>query len=151
MPSQKNQDFSYAGDISPVDTWRALTENANALLIDVRTPEEWAYVGIVDTAELGRPCLFVPWLFFPRMDPNPEFVTQVQHAAKLTDATPLNTPIYFICRSGVRSAYAAQRLAALGYTHCYNVAGGFEGDHDDKKHRGAKNGWKVANLPWTQG
>lgn len=146
-----DQNLSYAGDISPADTWRALKENSTALLIDVRTPEEWAYVGVVDTTELGRECLFVPWLFYPRMTPNPDFVTQVQHAAKLTDDTPLDTPIYFICRSGIRSAYAAHRFADLGYDNCYNVTGGFEGDPDASRHRGTVNGWKVAGMPWKQG
>jgi len=150
MASQQ-QKLNYAGDIAPADAWHALKENPNALLIDVRTPEEWAYVGIVDTEELGRACLFVPWLFFPRMTPNPDFVVQVQHAAKLTDDTPLDTPIYFICRSGIRSAYAAHRFTELGYKNCYNVAEGFEGDPDANKHRGSWNGWKVAGLPWVQG
>jgi rhodanese-related sulfurtransferase len=145
------KDLIYAGDVSPTDVWCALNENANALLIDVRTPEEWAYVGVVDTQELNRECLFVPWLFFPLMTLNPDFTAQVRHVAHLTDETSPNTPIYFICRSGVRSAFAAHRFNELGYDNCYNVAGGFEGDHDAFHHRGTVNGWKVAGLPWKQG
>ena len=151
MAAQQTQKLTYAGDVEPVDTWRALQENPNTVLIDVRTPQEWAYVGIVDTTELGRACLFVPWLFYPRMTPNPDFVAQVHHAASLSEATPRDTPLYFICRSGVRSAYAAHRFCELGFENCYNVAGGFEGDPNDDKHRGTINGWKVAGLPWIQG
>lgn len=147
MTSPSTQQKLYAGDVSPADTWRALQDNATALLIDVRTPEEWAYVGIVDMTELGRECIFVPWLFYPRMNPNPDFVVQVQRAAKPNE----DTPMYFICRSGQRSAYAAHAFTQLGFTACYNVAAGFEGDPNDDKHRGTVNGWKVEGLPWIQG
>ena len=59
-------------------------------------------------------------------------------------------PIFFLCRSGVRSLAAAKTLTALGYKHCYNITGGFEGDVDANKHRGMLAGWKFAGLPWTQ-
>ena len=41
-------------------------------------------------------------------------------------------------------------MTALGYRRCYNLAGGFEGPHDEAKHRGQVAGWKAAGLPWTQ-
>lgn len=146
MSSPSSLKKLYAGDVAPLEAWRELRENPDARLIDVRTPEEWAYVGIVDTRELNRECIFVPWLFYPRMTPNPDFVEQVQRAA-----TPQkDTPMYFLCRSGYRSAYAAQTFAQLGYTRCYNIAEGFEGDLDAHKHRATTNGWKVAGLPWIQ-
>ena len=31
-----------------------------------------------------------------------------------------------------------------------DIAGGFEGPHDGKKHRGGKEGWKADDLPWIQ-
>ena len=37
-----------------------------------------------------------------------------------------------------------------GYTACYNVADGFEGELDEHNHRNSVNGWKVAGLPWWQ-
>lgn len=37
---------------------------------------------------------------------------------------PKDTPIAFICNSGVSSVDAAKRLAAHGFTHVYNVEGG---------------------------
>jgi hypothetical protein len=41
--------------------------------------------------------------------------------------------------------------AAAGYRACHNVAGGFEGQLDDERHRGSVGGWKAAGLPWLQG
>ena len=32
-----------------------------------------------------------------------------------------------------------------------NIADGFEGDTDEDGHRGNRNGWKQADLPWRQG
>lgn len=140
--------LNYAGDIAPEDTWQRLRDDPHAVLIDVRTPEEWAYVGIVDMTEVKRDAIFVPWLHFPRMTPNPNFVAEVLDTAKVTNK---DTPLLFICRSGHRSAYSADALTKLGYTQCYNVAYGFEGDQDDHKHRGTINGWKFSGLPWIQG
>jgi len=143
-----NSPLTYAGNLSPEDTWQRLQDDPTAILIDVRTPEEWAYVGIVDMTQIKRNAVFVPWLFYPRMDINRNFVPQVLEAAKPQNE---DTPLLLICRSGVRSAYAAHALTQMGYTQCYNVASGFEGDPNDDKHRGTINGWKVAGLPWVQG
>ncbi len=37
---------------------------------------------------------------------------------------PREVPLLLICRSGVRSARAAQLLAQRGFTHLYNLEGG---------------------------
>ena len=55
-----------------------------------------------------------------------------------------------ICRSGQRSRQAAVALTARGYSRCYNVSDGFEGGHDEERHRGTREGWKRAGLPWRQ-
>jgi rhodanese-related sulfurtransferase len=56
----------------------------------------------------------------------------------------------FLCRSGARSRAAAMALTAAGYTSCYNIAEGFEGNPDAERHRGTTGGWKAAGLPWAQ-
>jgi rhodanese-related sulfurtransferase len=61
-----------------------------------------------------------------------------------------DAPVLFLCRSGARSRSAAIALTQAGYGRAYNVAGGFEGDLDGDRHRGHKNGWKAAGLPWKQ-
>ena len=48
----------YAGDVSPNTAWKILSENKDAVLIDVRTRAEWNYVGLPDLATLGgKPAL----------------------------------------------------------------------------------------------
>jgi rhodanese-related sulfurtransferase len=50
----------------------------------------------------------------------------------------------------VRSRAAAIAMTGAGYSRAYNIAGGFEGDPDQERHRGKKNGWKASGLPWKQ-
>ncbi len=137
---------SYAGDVSPRQAWEMLASDPKAALVDVRTQAEWNYVGVPDLSTIGKKPLFVPWIFFPSMEVNPQFAEHLETARLDTD-----TPLFFICRSGARSRSAAMAMTARGFTRCYNVASGFEGDPDASRHRGAVNGWKVESLPWIQG
>ena len=103
-------------------------------------------VGGPDPKAVKNPFHRISWKLFPDMDRNPHFEDSVR------DAVPdKQTPIVFLCRSGVRSAAAAKALTALGYTQCFNIAEGFEGDRNADDHRGTVNGWKVRGLPWVQG
>jgi rhodanese-related sulfurtransferase len=52
-----------------------------------------------------------------------------------------------MCRSGGRSAAAANALAKAGYTNVWSLVEGFEGDKDAAGKRTA-NGWRNAGLPW---
>ncbi len=139
-------DGTYAGDLTATESWRKLERDGDVSLLDVRTPAEWAYVGLPDTAGLGRQPVLVPWQVFPSMRVNPDFVRQVSETAIDPDRELL-----IICRSGVRSKSAAIALTAAGFACCYNIAHGFEGDKDGAGHRGTVNGWKVDGLPWIQG
>ncbi len=138
----------YAGDVSPTETWEMLAADAGAIVIDVRTDAEWNYVGVTDLSALGasREQINISWLTFPGNVKNEKFVAEVQAACPGADTT-----ILFLCRSGQRSASAAKAMTEAGYTNCYNIAEGFEGDKDDAGHRGSKNGWKVRGLAWKQG
>ncbi len=53
---------------------------------------------------------------------------QIAHMATLPRASELATdkPILFICKSGQRSAVAAEFAAAVGLTDIYNVEGGHD-------------------------
>ena len=64
----------------------------------------------------------------------------IPHMATLPRAADLATdkPILFICKSGQRSAVAAEFAASLGLTDLYNVEGG----HD---------AWAKAGYPMEQG
>jgi rhodanese-related sulfurtransferase len=136
----------YAGDVEPREAWRILSEDPEAVLVDVRTDAEWSYVGLPDLSALGKRAVLVAWQNFPSMERNAGFSAEL--AAK---GVPKTAPILFLCRSGARSRAAAQALTGEGYARCYNVAGGFEGDLDAERHRGRVNGWKAQGLPWAQG
>lgn len=139
-------DGGYAGDITPQETWETLVQESNAILIDVRTPAEWNYVGIPDLTALGKEPVLVPWVDFPNMQINDRFGEQIERLC-----ADKNAPLLFICRSGVRSKAAAIECTRRGYSRCYNVDTGFEGHHDHQRHRGTVNGWKASGLPWVQG
>jgi rhodanese-related sulfurtransferase len=137
--------MSYAGDLKPGEAWRLLTEDKRAQLVDVRTQPEWMFVGVPDLASLGRRALLQSWQQFPTMQVDDNFVAEV--ARRFPDR---DTPMLFLCRSGARSRAAAMALTAAGYTSCYNIAEGFEGNPDAERHRGTTGGWKAAGLPWAQ-
>lgn len=136
----------YAGDVTPEEAWKVLFDDAAASLVDVRTPAEWAFVGVPDLRTLGKEPVFVPWQLYPTMELNRGFAELIDSAGLRRDA-----PVFFLCRSGARSRSAAIAMTGQGYAACYNIAGGFEGDKDPKNHRGTVSGWKVAGLPWAQG
>ena len=50
----------------------------------------------------------------------------------------------------MRSHAAAKAAAESGYTQCYNVLEGFQGDKDGQAHRDTVGGWRAAGLPWYQ-
>ena len=135
----------YAGDITPDQAWKILEESPGAVLVDCRTQPEWAFVGVPDLGSLGKKVVLVPWQVFPTMQLNPEFTKQIKAAGAAAGA-----PVLFLCRSGARSRSAAIAATGQGFARAYNIKGGFEGAHDDKRHRGSREGWKVSGLPWVQ-
>ena len=141
--------MGYAGDIDAVAAWALLKSDPQAQLVDVRSAAEWTFVGVPDISALGRKPILVEWQVFPGMGRNPQFEQAVVERLKAAGATA-TTPIAFLCRSGARSAAAAHALSGLGYSKCLNIAGGFEGDLNADRHRGAANGWKASGLAWVQ-
>ena len=127
-----------------------------ALLIDVRSPQEFLYAGHAVGA-VNVPVFFVridlppletrmkiaklerkkgkaihpQKIYRPMMDENKKFVEEVKKAA----GGKLDRTIVVVCRSGERSAYAANKLAKNGFDDVYNLEGGYIF------------GWKAAGLP----
>ncbi len=129
-------------DLSPSDAWDVLAGDARAVLVDVRTEPEWVFVGLPDLQRLGKRVVTASWSTWGS-GPDPRFLENI-------DGVPRDAPVLFLCRSGHRSAAAAQAAARAGWRRAHNVAGGFEGDLDAAGHRGL-GGWKSAGLPWRQG
>jgi rhodanese-related sulfurtransferase len=137
--------MSYAGDVTPEQAWTVLRDEPDAVLVDVRTRAEWSYVGLPDLSAAGKDVVLVEWQTYPDGAVNARFTADLEAAGVAKDA-----PVYFLCRSGVRSVAAAQAAARDGWARSHNILDGFEGPHDAQRHR-AVSGWKVAGLPWVQG
>lgn len=137
--------MTYAGDVSPTDAFAMLADDPDAVLVDVRTRAELAYVGYPDLSSLGKRLVAVEWQQFPTGAQNPQFFEELAEQGVTGDA-----PVLFICRSGARSRFAAIAATAHDFSEAYNVADGFEGHIDQGGHRGATSGWKASDLPWRQ-
>ena len=136
---------TYAGDLTVQETWELLENNPDAVLVDVRTTAEWAYVGMPDLSPIGKAVHPVSWVLFPDMSKNASFIDEISAIQPKKSA-----PMIFLCRSGVRSIAAAEAATRAGFEKSYNVLEGFEGGPDAEGHRGKTGGWKVAGLKWKQ-
>jgi len=135
---------AYAGDITPQEAWKLLSDNPDAVLVDCRTDAEWRFVGVPDISDLGRNVVCVEWSHSDGRR-NDKFVDDLINAG----VEPGEQPVVFLCRSGNRSIAAAEAATAAGITQSYNVLDGFEGHLDADGHRGGS-GWKAVGLPWRQ-
>jgi rhodanese-related sulfurtransferase len=127
----------YAGGVTPAEAW-ALVQAGAAKLVDVRTAEERKFVGQVPGS------LHVAWATGTAMTRNPRFARELEAKVGKTDV------VLLLCRSGKRSAAAAEVAAKAGFGNVYNVLEGFEGELDAQQRRGGSDGWRFRGLPWTQ-
>lgn len=135
----------------PVDkVWAHLKSDPGAVLIDVRTRAEWAFVGLPDLDQVGKRIVTVEWQTFPDSRVDPGFTDRLGQILGASGVKK-DADLFFICRSGGRSRMAAEAMTATGYSRCHNVAEGFEGPLDEHRQRGKTAGWKAAGLPWVQG
>ncbi len=128
----------YAGEVAPHDAWR-LVEAGAAVLVDVRSAEERHFVGQVPGS------VHVAWATGTSLTRNPRFAGELE--AKVGNC---GKPLLLLCRSGKRSAAAAEAATRAGLRDVFNVLEGFEGDLDGASQRGHFNGWRFHALPWIQ-
>ncbi|WP_213954463.1 MULTISPECIES: rhodanese-like domain-containing protein [unclassified Variovorax] len=135
------QNLPYAGGVTPFVAWQ-LVQQAQAVLVDVRSGEERKFVGHVPDS------LHVPWATGTALTRNPRFVRELE--AKVAKEGGKEAVVLLLCRSGKRSALAAEAAAKAGFANVYNVLEGFEGEIDAHQHRGVADGWRFHQLPWVQ-
>ena len=129
----------YAGALLPHEAHQLMLEAPAAKLVDVRAHAELDLVGSIPGSA------HIELLSYPGWHPNPHFITYLKQQI---DPEAL---VMFICRTGTRSHKAAIAAMEAGFTNCYNVLHGFEGDKNQStSQRGAVNGWKASALPWQQ-
>ena len=129
-----------------------LADKIKIKILDVRTPEEYIFVGHAPMAHNIPIQLFNYEMAVrnkePLMKPNPNFIAEVGQKFKPSDT------ILVICRSGNRSAAAVNAMASAGFKIAYSVTDGFEGDRikdpsSSDFGKRFKNGWKNSGIPWT--
>jgi rhodanese-related sulfurtransferase len=128
----------YSGGISPNDAWELISSAAAAVLVDVRSAEERKFVGHIPGS------IHVPWATGTALTRNPRFVRELEAKTKKDQV------LLLLCRSGKRSALAAEAATKAGFTNVFNVLEGFEGELNAQQQRGTADGWRHHGLPWVQ-
>ena len=130
------------------EMWEANPQRVK--IIDVRTPEEYAFIGHPKDA-WNIPIAFVTYHrkngiteYGPKQ--NTDFVDEVKKIVEPGDT------LLLMCRSGGRSAMAVNLLAEAGLEDLYTITDGFEGDKVDDPGsvfhgKRMRNGWKNS-APW---
>ena len=121
------QGLGYAGAVTPEEA-HDLHQSGQAAIVDVRTQSEFVQVGHIPGTKL------IEWRRDGEQHPDPRFVERL-----VSEFPDKDAPLLLLCRSGVRSHYAAQLATQAGFTRVYNILSGFE------------QGWRPAGLPWERG
>ena len=128
------------------DMWQEDPDNVK--ILDVRTPEEFLFVGSPPMA-WRIPVATQSYQWDPEkkqypMSPLLDFADRVKSVAKPDDT------ILVTCRSGGRSAIACNMLAKDGFTKVNNIIDGMEGDKNGDSDSTPQGGWKNSGCPWTK-
>ncbi|KCZ49142.1 MULTISPECIES: rhodanese-like domain-containing protein [unclassified Hyphomonas] len=108
----------------PADSAWQMVQRGEIVVLDVRTPTEWAMTGLPrDSHGINVK--------------DRDFIAQARGAV-LGD---LDHPIAVICRSGKRSSEAASVLEKAGFTHVFDIREGMVGNEESGE------GWLKRGLP----
>jgi rhodanese-related sulfurtransferase len=157
----------YQGDISAQEAFERTSMEANVYILDVRTGQEWRWVGhpgpngLADSngkglsynsgTNLVGKVVNIAYKIDNGTDGlvgNLAFTTDVGEQFTTDDI------LLTLCRSGVRALAAAEELGELGYT-TYRIEHGFQGDKNDETKPGPDtlyrdvNGWVNSKLPYN--
>ena len=154
---KRTQDQHY---LLPQEVFDLKTKEASqTLLVDIRTPAELQFVGYTPLIDGNVPYMTFDYSDWDaknkdyKRDFNSGFTVQIESLLKKSGIVGgKQARIILMCRSGDRSAKAADLLAKSGYTNVWSAIEGFEGDKaKDGPNKGQRtvNGWKNAHLPWT--
>ncbi len=134
-----------------------MLNDPSVVFIDVRSRAEVSFLGLPSRVNVHIPYMVMPMV--ASYDPdrkgyglelNPDFPMVFREYAEERGLAE-DTRIILICRSGSRSARAADLLNDMGFSNVYSVIDGFEGDKaKDGPGKGKRvmNGWRNAGLDW---
>ena len=155
LPKKKQ---TLAGLYVTSDNVDEMLQNPEVRLVDIRSRAEVAFLGLPVRADKHLPYMVMPLM--PEFDAkkgtykleiNPDFPEDFSAYATATGVSK-DTPIILMCRSGSRSAKAANLLYEMGYRNVYSLVDGYEGDKAKAgplKGQRVKNGWRNAGLEWS--
>lgn len=132
--------------------------NEDVLFVDIRSRAEVAFLGLPKQVDVHIPYMVMPMMAAFNeekgvydLELNPDFPVDFKSYAEAHGVSS-DSRIILMCRSGSRSARAADLLADMGYTQVYSLIDGYEGDKaQDGPGKGQRlvNGWRNAGLEWS--
>ena len=136
-------------NINSKEAFDLLKEDENSVLIDVRTNKEHLAVGIPDLRKIGKQTLIIEWRNSILPGSRKRFLNNFYENLSHHDGGNY----LFICRSGIRSNFAAltveESFISGNYNNnCFNVEDGFEGHEQPLGNPQKLTGWKNLGLPW---
>lgn len=157
IPAKKQTDLGLY--MTAKQAYDAIQEDGDkTLFVDVRTRAEVNFLGMATAADANIPYMTLSefYSFDAKkknfaMDLNDGFLSAME-ARAAAKGLGKDDKIILMCRSGSRSAAAANLLQKAGYTNVYTVVDGFEGDKAKSgpmKGQRVVNGWKNSGLPWS--
>ena len=136
-------------NINSKEAFDLLQKDEHAILIDVRTKKEHLAVGIPNLEEIGKKTYIIEWKNSILPGSRKRFLNDFNENLGLSN----EGKYIFICRSGIRSNFAAltveESFISGNYnSKCFNVADGFEGHEQPLGDSQNQTGWKNVGLPW---
>ena len=138
-------------NINSKEAFDLLKEDDHAVLIDVRTNKELFEVGIPDLREIGKETYKIEWRNSILLGSQKRFLNDFNKNLSHHD----EGKFLFICRSGIRSNFAAltveESFKSGNYNGmCFNIEDGFEGFEQPSVYPQNPTGWKNLGLPWSR-
>ena len=138
-------------NINSIEAFDLLKEDENAVLIDVRTNKEHLEVGIPDLRDIGKDTFKIEWKNSILPGSGKRFLNDFNKNLSHHD----EAKYLFICRSGIRSKFAAltveESFKSGNYNGmCFNIEDGFEGFEQPSVYPQNPTGWKNLGLPWSR-
>ena len=136
-------------NIKSNEAFGLLKEDEHAVLIDVRTNREHSADGIPDLQELGKKTYIIEWRTSILPGSRKQFLNEFKENLELRE----EGKYIFICRSGIRSNFAALTVEESFNSGNYNgrrfnVEDGFEGHEQPIGYLQNPTGWKNLGMPW---
>ena len=138
-------------NINSKEAFDLLREDKHAVLIDVRTNKEHLQVGIPDLREIGKDTFKIEWRNSILPGSRKRFLNDFNKNLSHHD----QGKYLFICRSGIRSNFAAltveESFKSGNYNGmCFNIEDGFEGFQQPSSYPQNPTGSKNLGLPGSR-